>query len=253
MVRFLARINEEGACSLCAASSRAPLRRAGIGLSFSASHSVKSDHSTALVPIESWAFSAPELRDVERKVDIAQLAEALLYYNKVLLNVANEAQLGDVFEWFIVQERFETLLALLRDETIQIYVYSFHTSPVLDEETARYEIWNLTSPVKVKPNSFEERVLASREIRRVVAKVNWRNELNESLRGRVIEAKADVFGSTVEEARRDFADAERTALTLQAFVDELYIFRDLGRPPTVREQPGWDGGPHRSLCTKYLA
>jgi hypothetical protein len=36
-----------------------------------------SDHSTALVPIESWAFASPELRSAARQIDIGLFIESL--------------------------------------------------------------------------------------------------------------------------------------------------------------------------------
>lgn len=190
-----------------------------------------SDHSKALVPIDSWAYCAPELLAVGRVIDVGQLAEALVYYDQVLVSVETPAQFAALCDWFICQERFDTLLALFRDGTLQVYEYSFAIAPVMMD--GRYVLWNLQDECQKQPDTFEQRFLYHPDIERVIKKANQRKRLYEALRGRVIEAKADDFGEAVQEARADGANANRNALIVQAFIDELYRFKSLGRPPTV--------------------
>lgn len=72
----------------------------------------KSDHSRTFVPIESWCFASPELLSRGISIDIGLLAEALIYYDQVIFNVANQTQFASVLEWFIRQNRYDDLLAL---------------------------------------------------------------------------------------------------------------------------------------------
>src|SRR5258706_14355631 len=97
-----------------------------------------SDHSRVLVPIETWCYNAPELASRGITVDLGQLAEALIYYEQVLLNVTTQPQLAAVLEWFIRQDRFNEFLALCRDGTLQIYEYSFATAPIYHAEKDTY-------------------------------------------------------------------------------------------------------------------
>ena len=70
-----------------------------------------SDHVTALVPIESWCYNSPVLRANGSTVDLGLLAEALIYYDRVLINVANPLQFAEMLNWFIAQNKFEDFLS----------------------------------------------------------------------------------------------------------------------------------------------
>lgn len=192
-----------------------------------------SDHSQALVPIETWAFNAPDLcyRGVE--VDLGHLAASLIYYDRVLLNVTNQPQFARVLSWFANQERLDTLISLVSDGTVQIYEYSFVSAPVHDPEKDRYMLINIQDREQAKPDSFERRFLYHKDVEAVVPAGRMRPKLYQAFRGRVIEVKADQFSRTIEEANRDFVSGARTAVLVQAFVDSLYEFRGLGRPPRV--------------------
>ena len=62
-----------------------------------------SDHSAVLVPVETWAYSAPKLKGAGTNVDIGLFAEALLYYDRVLLNFTTQPQLADALRWLALQ------------------------------------------------------------------------------------------------------------------------------------------------------
>ena len=80
-----------------------------------------SEHTTALVPIETWAYQSPELRASGKQIDVGLLAESLVYYEAILLNIGNQPQLAELLRWLIGQGALEDFLALLRDGTIRIY------------------------------------------------------------------------------------------------------------------------------------
>jgi hypothetical protein len=203
-----------------------------------------SDHTHALVPLESWSYNSPEIRSRQRSIDVGLLAEAFIYYESLLVNVTNQPQFAELLNWFIAQGMYDTFLALVRDGTIMLYDYSFATSAVL--ANGEYSIMNIQDTVQAQPNSFERRFLYHPDVQRVIKGIYPPKRLYEAFRGRVIEVKADAFGSAIENARSDFADAWRNALILQSFVDELYRFRGLGRPPeiTVIVEPGSQSTKH---------
>ena len=190
-----------------------------------------SNHTHALVPLESWSYNSPEIRSRQRSVDVGLLAEAFIYYESLFVNVTNQPQFAELLNWFIEQGMYDTFLALVRDGTIMLYDYAFATSAVL--ANGEYSIMNIQDTVQAQPNSFERRFLYHPDVLQVIKGIHRPKKFYEAFRGRVIEAKADAFGSAIENARGDFADARRNALILQSFVDELYRFRELGRPPEI--------------------
>lgn len=192
-----------------------------------------SDHSRAIVPIETWAFNAPELCARGITVDIGHFAESLIYYDQVILNVANQPQFAQVLSWFACQNHFDTMLSLVAEGTFQVYEYSFVTTPVFDSARSEYILMHLQDKEQQKNDSFESRYLYHKDVEKVVSKTSDRRKLYQTFRGKVIEVKASQFSRTIEESRRDFADARRHALNVQAFIDELYEYRNLGRPPRV--------------------
>ena len=191
-----------------------------------------SDHSKALVPLESWSYSAPELRAVGRQVDLGLFAEALIYYDCVIANITNQPQLAEFLRWFVTDQRLDDLLSLVRDGVVKLYDYSFATAAVQNQE-GDYSIWNMQDPIQMEPNTFERRFLYHPDVEAVIPKGRHRQRLYEALRGNVIEAKASAFGPAVENARRDYCDPRRGALIVQAFVDELWRIRGLDHPPRV--------------------
>lgn len=191
------------------------------------------DHTRALVPIETWAFSSPALRSRDVSIDIGQFAESLLYYEQVLVNVANQQQFAQFLAWFVNQNRLSTLLSLVAEGTIQFYEYSFMTAAVHLEEIGHYDLMNIQDEKQRLPNSFEDRFLYHKEVEAIIPKGRYRSKLYQAFRGKVIEAKADEFVQAIEEARHDATDARRNALIVQSFVDEFYEYKRLGRPPQV--------------------
>jgi hypothetical protein len=92
---------------------------------------------------------------------------------------------------------------------------------------------NIQDQDQAVPNSFEKRFLYHRDVEAVVPKGRQREKLYRAFRDHVIEVKADTFSQPIKEAEKDFADPERSALVVQAFVDEIFRIRQLGRPPKV--------------------
>jgi hypothetical protein len=205
------------------------------------------DHSSAIVPIESWCYCSPEVKACGKSIDIGLFAEALIYYDRVLVNIGNQPQLAEFIRWFISQNRFEDFLSLVMDGTVTIYEYSFMTTAIHDKRTGNYSIWNIQDPVQKEPNTFEKRFLYHKTIEELLPKARHRKRLYDTLRGNVIEVKADEIGNTIENARKDYQNSGRNTLILQAFVDELYKFRKLGHPPDIIAQVTNDpeGSKHR--------
>jgi len=59
-----------------------------------------SDHTTAIVPLETWCYSSPEMRAQGKTVDVGLFAEALIYYDCIIANITNQPQLAEFLKWF---------------------------------------------------------------------------------------------------------------------------------------------------------
>ena len=191
-----------------------------------------SDHSAALVPLEAWSYSSPDVCLQDRSIDIGLLAEALIYYDKVIVNVANQPQFAELLGWFNQQDEFSTLLGLFADETVQIYDYAFATTAVRLPGGA-YDLLNIQDEIQAEPNTFERRFLYHADVGEVLNNVRQKKQLYMALRDRVIEVKATDFGAGVAAAKEDLFDPRRCSLVLQAFLDDLYSIRGLAEVPQV--------------------
>lgn len=193
-----------------------------------------SDHSRAVVPVDTWLYSSPELIEQDRSVDIGLVAEALIYYEQVLVSVENKHQFTDLISWLIQQGlSFPQLIELIREDVLQIYNYAFYTLPFVHDNII--ELWNIQDPIMEKPNSFAERFLDSENLNQCFSNARQMNEFREALNGRVIEVKASEFGGTgIDNAWCDFLSPRRSELIVQALVDELYHLKALGSPPKVQ-------------------
>lgn len=200
-----------------------------------------SDHSLALVPIETWSYASPELRAESKSIDVGLFAEALIYYDRLLISPGNQPQFAEYLRWFAQQDRLMDFLALVDDGTIGIYEYSFISAPV--ELNGSFHFINLQDELQARPGTFEQRFLYHPTVEVILPqKARHRQKFYETLRNKVIEVKADEFGSAISNAAKDHFDPKRSSHIVQAFVDELYNFRKLGRPPqieaTVHERNG---------------
>lgn len=191
-----------------------------------------SDHTRALVPLESWAYASPELRFEGRRVDLGLMAEALIYYEVAIINVTNADQFGELLSKLASEGALSDFLELCEAGEILVYDYSFLTTAILKDGV--YSLWNIQDPIQAQPNTFHQRYLYQPSLEGLFPKARHRKRLYRALRDRVTEVKADQFGAAIENARADFDDPDRNAIIVQAVVDELYALRRLDSPPYVK-------------------
>jgi len=193
-----------------------------------------SNHAQAIVPISTWCYCSPELGYKGFTLDIGVMAEALIYYETIFVNITDRTQFATFIDWFVKQGQYDKFLSLVSDGVIQFYDYSFTTSAVSKDNIT--SIWNIVDPIQEKPNSFEQRFLYHSSIESVLSTGGQRKKLYSTLRGKVIEVKSTEFKAALQNARSDHKEPRRNAVILQAFVDELYRFRNLGHPPQVESK-----------------
>lgn len=190
-----------------------------------------SNHSQTIVPISTWCYVSPELGYKGYAIDVGLMAEALIYYDTVYVNITNQPQFATFVEWFIKQGKYDEFLSLVSDGVIQFYDYSFFTSAI--NKDGVMSIWNIQDPIQEKPDTFEQRFLYHEAVQAVLPTGRKRKYFYSTLRNRVIEVKSNEFGTAIENARKDNEQPRRNALILQSFVDELYKFKNLGHPPQI--------------------
>jgi len=88
-----------------------------------------SDHTTTLLPLEAWAFQSPGLARIGRATDVGGLAEALIYYERVLVNAQSPGHLVDLFASFAASGQLDALTAMLKDQTIRLCHFAFTNDP----------------------------------------------------------------------------------------------------------------------------
>lgn len=204
-----------------------------------------SDHKTVFVPIEAWSFSSPEIRRSGNSIDLGLLAEALMYYDQVIVNVANQPQFGKLIQWFLDADAYEEFVTLIDNQTIQIYEYSFATAAVKMPD-GKLRPWNIVDPSQSQPNTFVKRYLEHPSVKEIIKDIPRKNKLLSLLENKVIEEKADNFEELISETVQDYHDPRRNALILQALVDEAcQISSILDVPKIQTEIKSLGNGEHR--------
>jgi hypothetical protein len=180
-------------------------------------------HSAALVPLSVWTYCAPLLRRVGVKVNVGAVAEALIYFDQVFLQVSQASELDALIEWFARSNALPELTALIRSGDLKIYHYAFHTTVIENRETGILECWNLQGQDQASNGfSFVPLVLEqSTRLRALTEPI--RSELTTAIEQAVTEVHADAFGRG-DRLQRIFEQAStpRTAaLVVQHFLDEV--------------------------------
>ena len=202
-----------------------------------------SDHTTAIVPIESWCYMSPELLRSGKKIDIGLFAEALIYYERLLVIPTNEVMFTEFVSWFVEQGKYDDMLALLRDGILNFYHYAFASSAVKLPD-GKYTAMNIQDQEQATVPTFEKRFLSKNRLETILPHARQRARLYRDISGRVIEVKAEALGSFIFNAQDDFHDPNRAALLVQAFVDEVYPMLGLKDVPQVTVSVVKKGNDH---------
>jgi len=197
-------------------------------------------HETAFLPIHTWTYSSPDQARQGRTIDIGLLAEALLYYEQVVIEMTDGPDLPEFVSWFDQQDRLVDLLAMLEDRTITFYGYDYMLKPlkITGGGVSTHAVTKfLTAGEKGNEcwafmNAFADGFAKQFNYEYFVDR--FRTLLPE----RFIVSKSSEFDSGLDNARHDFDDARRCGIIFQAFVDKLYKMRSLGRPPEIKVDIG---------------
>jgi len=182
-----------------------------------------------------------------RSIDIGLFAEALIYYDRVIINPTNPMQFAELLSWLLENNDLDDYYALVESGNIDLYEYSFMTSII--EKDGVMSLWNMQDEAMKEEGSFEKRFLYHESINQVLTHARQRERLYRVFRDNVYEVKAKQFGPAVQNAKEDYNDPRRNALVVQAFVDELYRIKEIGRPPIVEAKVVHAEGGERKTIT----
>lgn len=198
-----------------------------------------SDHSLAFVPLGAGYHQSTDVFARGRPIDTGLLAEALIYYDRVLINVDNPVQFSQLISWLIQQGlSVPNIIALFRDRVFGIYDFAFTTNPYVDfhppDGIQIHGLYNFQDATMQQPNSFFKRYIEFEPLRECFENREQFEEFVAALEGRVIEVKADEIGAeAINNAYQDFLNPKRSALMAQQLVNEIYRIKRLGKPPKI--------------------
>src|SRR5262245_505500 len=123
-----------------------------------------SNHSLAFVPLGAGYVQSTDVFAAGRPVDTGLLAEALVYYDQIIIHVDNPVQFSQLVSWLIQQGlSAQDLIALVRDGVLGIYNFAFTTNPFVDfqppDGVQIHGLYNFQDPVMLEPNSFHKRFI----------------------------------------------------------------------------------------------
>lgn len=194
-----------------------------------------SAHSSTLVPLESWCYNSPEIRRSGSQIDIGLLAEALIYYEGILLEPGNEPQFAELLRWFECQGRLDDFRTLLADKTIRIYHYAFISSAVCYESRDTWDVLNIQDPEQSSnPQSFIAKYFRNRDVCEVLPHARQRERFIKAIQDGLVEVKAGDFGAAIKNALSDFLEPERSAFLLQSLLNEVHPLLGFQRPQQIK-------------------
>jgi hypothetical protein len=128
-----------------------------------------SDHGLALVPLGTGYHQSPDVFALGRSVDTGQLAESLIYYDRVLITVDNPVRFSDLIS-LLVQQGLPAadIIELFRDGTLQVLNFAFTTNPYVEFRESGLHIhglYNIQDQQMLKADSFGERFLGFEPLR----------------------------------------------------------------------------------------
>ena len=188
-------------------------------------------HSAALVPLTTSAFHGPDLHRRSRTADMGLLAEALVYYDVVYLNVPTTSAFVEFVRWFEESHQLVFLKHLLDDGVLRPLHYRFMTLPSFSN--GKFSIKNFQNPPDAFKSEFIEWFLAMPDIQDGLEHVADKAGLLDLVGRAGIDARVADFQDVVPEALRDAQDMGRCSLLVQRLANELV---ELGAMPR-RDEP----------------
>lgn len=174
------------------------------------------------VPIEAWAFASPSVRLNGRHTDVGLMAEALVFFDEVIVNIQSSQHLADVLNSFkCCYGNITPLLDLISSGVLKIHYFDFRSSPINNQGVFSY--WNIQDKVSEDSHlqSFQQKILYGRPIENVLLKARHRTKMYNLFSEKIIIDGSDKYGNAIEAARESARSHDDIQLLLEAFVKEL--------------------------------
>jgi hypothetical protein len=186
------------------------------------------DHKTTYCPIMPLAL---DVRDNGARIDIGLMAEALLYYDHVYIDVCSSDGMAAFLRELFQRDCYREVRELFETGVLRVASHTFGIAPVMTMDGTT-SIWGALLHGYDK-KSFTERHVTPE----VVAACHTKKAMEwmlATMTSRLREFHSSTFEEAIQEARRDAQVPERAALSLQVYVDELWRLRKVpGQPPRV--------------------
>ena len=197
-----------------------------------------SDHTTTLVPLETWEYHSPLIARSGARVDVGGVAEALIYYDRLLVNVQSVQELEALFEFFARDGQQDALAALVREGSVRICHFAFTNDPFrkVGADGSPYGphmLVNAQSVEQAEAGWLDRGLLSPLPLDRWYRSTRRRAPLLRALREGAIEIKASDFGAANDGANDDLANPKRARLFVQALIDDLRPLLGAGELPEV--------------------
>jgi hypothetical protein len=191
------------------------------------------DHKSSLVLMRAGAYHSPKLTLLGKRFDLGGVAEALIYYDRVLVVVDEPGDVEELVFWFGEKGRLAEMLELLRLGQLGLYHYAFSSGLAIPPGGDPIPM-NFQREDQQLPNSLATALQGSPTFGAAILDRPQRTALVNALCQSIVEVKAAGFGAAVDNALDDVADPKRGALVAQAFVNEVHEGKaKMGRPQTV--------------------
>ncbi len=159
------------------------------------------------------------------------LAEALVYYDQLLVYAGNREEFSSLISWFIERDLLADFQALIKEGAINFYEFAFLTNPFVHAEGN--DLYNIVDSSMKEPNYFQRHIIEHEDFIKIFPDSKTHTQFAQILEGRVIEGRVEEFESIIPNAKADYTNPRRISLILQSFLDEIYAIKNLGRAPDV--------------------
>jgi len=180
---------------------------------------LKKYERSILVPVNTWYGNAPELAKKGIDADIGAVAESLIYYDTVLINVEDKYQFHSILEWFKETDSPDSLLKMMINGDILFYYYDFYVNPIYDPQTDSFSLMNIQEPIQNRLHHFRQRVVGS--VSRYFNTHKKRMRFLDALEDSVIVVTADKFGTYIENAREFILVKENYRNLMESLINSL--------------------------------
>src|SRR3972149_8999481 len=177
---------------------------------------IKKDRSV-LVPVGAWFGNAPDLMKEGKNTDIGALAECLVYYDTIFVNVNLPEHFFEIFEWFKKSGCEDSFLNLLKNGEVFFYFYNFNVNPIYHDERKAYIFLNIQETTKSRMDLFYRHIVQSLD--KYFDTYRKRKAFQDLLETRVIVVNADLFGRCVTNAEEYIINAANYKLLVETLLD----------------------------------